>query len=152
MGVRVEAEVPETPLDEVSMSAFIDQEPLVRLIDERLAAELGGLEVVARESFIKWCLSWVTQAGLRTISDLRAGLEANQGKIIRFVRNLKMRDTVLPRGSSVTLLGMMLTALKGASEFAEGYSRTSGMQAPADVLDLHVRAAQAAVSGDSTHP
>jgi putative GTP pyrophosphokinase len=123
VAVRVEARVPDLPIDAVSLRPFIEREPVVGEVDALVAAAMGremGPELsdstVERRSTIANC------AGIHTLQDLRSALMKYRMVLPEFVR--RCRADLWPasaivaaeRGICIHHLGLFLTSIQGKRE------------------------------------
>ena len=121
VAVRVGANVPDLPVDAVSLKSFIEQEALVAEIDKSIASVLGTnvLEDLPDNTVETWSRA-ANLAGIKKIQDVRESLRKYKLGIPEYVS--RCRGEVFPphpegarisRGLSIYHLSMMLFSLRG---------------------------------------
>jgi putative GTP pyrophosphokinase len=120
VSVQVEAEVPDVPVDIVSVNSFIRQEPLVAELDKSVT-DLLGVKLYEGDLTIEVAelrAKAARLAGLTRIEDLRDALRKHSAGIIEYVELSREhwiigREASLGRGGCILLLAIMLAAAKG---------------------------------------
>ncbi len=144
VAVQVEANVSGFPLDAVSLRSFLEQEPLVRGIDERLAAVLGGRTLEEPEDRVHLWSRGANAAGLKTLQELRSALKHYKFAIIEYVERCHVYWGPVPktlrRGLSVYQLSMLLIygqgeqrAVELIKEFDSGLDKLKDLSAKVSV-------------------
>lgn len=119
VAVRVEAGLPDMPVDAVSLRSFIEQDALVAQIDNSIAALWG---VAVTESIPGDLAALISQtaslAGLTRLQQLRSSLARYQDALVEYVRRCREfwpsePRSRLPKGVSVLNLTTMLVSAKG---------------------------------------
>jgi len=120
---RVEAEVPIVPIDSLSLRAFIEQEPLVEEADLDIA-NLLHFEVAddVSEDALIMRSRLLTEAGFKTIEDVRAGLKRYGPAIRQYVEKClpvwpRRPDSTYQKGISLFHLACMLFSSRGEAAF-----------------------------------
>jgi putative GTP pyrophosphokinase len=133
--LRVEAMVPNVPIDAVSLKAFADQEAIVKSVDEKVAAAFGGLldDAPVKDSSLARAARILKAAGLETIQQVRNELEMFQNAVPAYVRKCTEGGlwTVRPGAPFERILGLIhfglfLICLKGVKALSDYYSATAG--------------------------
>lgn len=134
VAVRVEAKVPDLPVDAVSLRAFIEQDPVVGEIDESLGALLGKkvqnhipeVSVILRSRLANRC-------GLKNMQELRDSLNLHKNSIPEFVRRCmsglwppQNPNSLISRGVCIHHLTMLLASLRGIRETTEFLAKFAG--------------------------
>jgi ppGpp synthetase/RelA/SpoT-type nucleotidyltranferase len=122
VAIQVETKVTELPLDASSLKSLIDQEPLIRKLDQDMADVLG-VQVSApakSNSFELWSRG-AQRAGLTTVEALRNSLTQYDVGIVEFVRRCREywgygSKTYWARGLSVFQLAKLLIRNRGEAE------------------------------------
>lgn len=126
LDVRVAANVPNIPVDAVSLRSFIEHEPLVAKIDKSLSA------IIRRDisgSYSDQSLSTITKAahfaGLETLQQIEEYLKKHESDVPRFVSRCMEEiwsapfDTDLPPGVSIYQLTQLLLSNRGVAALSE---------------------------------
>jgi putative GTP pyrophosphokinase len=101
VAVQVEAEIPGLLVDPVSVRAFIDQEPLVRQLDERIGALLRlELRDSVLEKGIELRAMAANLAGLHTLHILRRAIKQYEVGILEYVDRCLGRVWTTPTRST----------------------------------------------------
>jgi GTP pyrophosphokinase len=112
VAVQVEANVPDLPLDAISLRSLLDQEPLIRQIDAAIAAVLGSPATREPGARIGFWAHAANVAGLKTTKDLREALNYYQRAIVEYAELWRPLLASVPeelmRGLSVYQLAMFL--------------------------------------------
>lgn len=127
VAVRVEANVPDLPLDAVTLGPFIEQEPLVARIDQLVAEAVGkDLESKLFHGMVEIALKALKLAGLEKLQDVRNSLRKYQRAIPEFSRRCALSVWVDPgsevavaRGISLFHMGIMLVSAGGTDKARE---------------------------------
>jgi|SRR5579864_2047191 len=129
VALQVEANVPDIPVNAVSLRSFIEQDALVLQIDRALASALGmtlGGEIT--DNTLEFRSKAVLSAGLTKVQDVRAALEKYQKAIPTFA--LRCKRDVWPnsphspttdRGICLYQLGSLLAAGQGEEKIRAFY-------------------------------
>jgi len=121
VALRVEAKVPDLPIDAVSLRSFVDQEPLVAEIDKALGSVLGvALSQNISDSQLVYRSKALKLAGFETLQELSGALARFRTAIPEFVRRCK-KEAVWPLSSASSLpKGIRLHQLAQFSVSAAG--------------------------------
>jgi ppGpp synthetase/RelA/SpoT-type nucleotidyltranferase len=134
VAVQVEANVPDLPVNAVSMKAFIEQDPLVAEIDRAIASHVGaGYEDKIYDPIVE--RAWVSAvlAGMGRLQDVRGSLKKYEKAIPDFVSRcnaeLWHRPTdgaVFSKGSSIFQLSNFIVNLQG-TKAADEFLKRQGL-------------------------
>lgn len=127
VGVQVETNVPDVPVDAVSLRTFIEQEPLVREIDEVLASDLGyALEADVDDRTVEKYARDAIYAGMGKLQDVRDFLKRFRSGIPEYVRRCREevwlhspRGTTFPRGVCIYHLATIVVGSRRTGETLE---------------------------------
>jgi putative GTP pyrophosphokinase len=126
VAVQVEANVPDLPVDAVSLRTFIEQDPVINEIDGALASMLGGeLSGDLRDSVVEQRVIDATFAGAKTLQDLRSLLRQYKPGILEFVTRCQKiwpSPTTATRpdpGFCIFHLGLLVTGGRGLEAAVE---------------------------------
>jgi putative GTP pyrophosphokinase len=126
VAVQVEAEVQELRVDAVSVRAFIDQEPLVRRLDEKIGALLGlELRDPIPEVGAEMRAAAANLAGLHTLHSLREAINRYEVGVLEYVDGCRRSvwaptlSTHLEIGACIYHIAMMLISAKGGQAAKE---------------------------------
>ncbi len=122
VGVQVETNVPDVPVDPVSMKTFIEQEPLVRETDAALASIFGlPLSDDVNDRTGEMVATAAIQAGMKRIQDLRDSLRRYKTAIPEFVARCRQElwpsapaSSTVGRGISLVQLASIIVGSKGS--------------------------------------
>jgi putative GTP pyrophosphokinase len=132
VAVRVEAMVPQLPLDPLSLRSFIHQDPVVIEVDKSIAElldlELIGTELSGDPLELRWKAAKLV--GFAEVEDVRESIKKHQRAIVEYVRACREfwiigRNTVLGRGVCIPILAIMLACLEGNNRAVETMSAVS---------------------------
>ena len=121
LAVQVEAQVPEVPLDGVSLRAFIAQEPLVRKLDRAVASALEcNYSEVLSDKLLEKRASCASLAGITKVQELRQSLTKYAAAIPEYARRCRnelWKDLSVGRqaegGISIYWLSLIVVSLRG---------------------------------------
>lgn len=123
VAVRVEAKVPDLPVDAVSLRTFIEQEPIVHEVDVSVAAAMGcELARDLSDSEVELRSIIANCAGIHTLQDLRNALTEYRTAVPKFVRLCTKRvwpasaGRTVERGICVYNLGLFLASVQGEAD------------------------------------
>lgn len=163
VAVRVEAKVPDLPIDAVSLKAFIEQEPLVGKID-KLVADVFGINLIMElpDKVLDVRLKGVNGMGIPKLRELRDALTKYGPMLPEFVRLCRAEvwsTQPVPRGVnlgvSIYQLGLFLAGMQGRDKVMTILKTVGADQAPWDVDRLVAIArrvlANYPAGGASTH-
>ncbi len=140
VAVQVGANVPDVPVDAVSLRSFIEQEPLVSEIDKLLAAALGygSLEDLT-DTIAEARTRAATLVGLTRLQDVRDSLDRYKAAIPEYARRCKQEiwpqapaGSQIYRGVCIYHLGQILANLRGAPATVE-FLKAFHAKAPWDI-------------------
>jgi putative GTP pyrophosphokinase len=139
VAVQVEANVPDIPIDIVSLRSFIERDPLVAELDAELAKILDRPLVEAEDRVIKLRLSAASRAGMTKLQDIRAALKQYGNALPEYLRRCRSElwhgrtaGAHVARGVSIHHVTMLLTNLQGVEATAE-YLKALGRAATWDL-------------------
>ena len=126
VSVRVEARVPDLPVDAVSLKPFIEQEPIVSEIDKSLASILGlDLTAELSDRVVEARAKAVNAVGIRKLQQLRDTLREHSVAVPEFVRRCREELWPAPPSSSTSVgqciyhLAVFLLSAKGREQILE---------------------------------
>jgi putative GTP pyrophosphokinase len=125
--LQVEANVPDIPVDVVSLKSFIEQEPLVTEVDQALSLRVGRtLSTDPPGEMLERRAAAAKLAGLNKLQDIRSALLKYRAVVPEFVSRCRAEiwtdvatGTPLDRGVCIYQLSLLLVSLKGASAIRE---------------------------------
>lgn len=107
--VRVEAKVPDIPIDAVSLRPFIEQEPLVRELDTSIAMSFSGTTTdEVSDKIVESRAKSANLVGITNLQDLRRLLDKYKGGIPEFVDRCQKEIWREPRPSGPAPLGLCI--------------------------------------------
>lgn len=149
VGVQVEAELPNVPVDAVSLKAFASQEPVVARVDERISKVLERPLSEATDSASERWAKAARAVGLTTVPMLRESLKKHEMAISEYVRRsipiwaeAMHPGAPIGRGVSIYQLANILAAAQGEGKLAHLWE-TVGLKLPAVETKLRALAALA---------
>ena len=93
VNVRVEANVPDLPVDAVSLRSFIEHEPLVAELDKSLAIILGKtISKTISDSMVEFRIKSVITPGMTKLQDVRSALEKYGRALPKYLARCKKRS------------------------------------------------------------
>jgi GTP pyrophosphokinase len=122
VAVQVETNVPDLPVDAVSMKTFIEQEPLVTEIDKKLSTmvEREVANVQIPDITLEWRARDAKAAGANTVQDLRDLLARYRQEIPEFAARCQKElwpppshDARFMKGVSIYNLAFLLASSQG---------------------------------------
>jgi putative GTP pyrophosphokinase len=123
VAVRVEAKVPDLPIDPVSLRSFIDTDPLVAEIDTLVASVFGrdGPDASVSESVAARRSIAAVAAGIHTFQELRDALSKHRSAVPEFVRRCQKiwpsaARGIVPKGICIHHLALLLVSSRGVVE------------------------------------
>jgi ppGpp synthetase/RelA/SpoT-type nucleotidyltranferase len=137
VGLQVETNVPNVPVDPVSLRTFVEQEPLVREIDELLASDGGyPLSVALDDRTVEMYARDAIYAGMGKVQDVRDFLRRFRSGIPEYVRRCRkevwprsLGKTALPRGVCIYHLATMVVGSRRTGETVEFIKARGGVGA-----------------------
>jgi ppGpp synthetase/RelA/SpoT-type nucleotidyltranferase len=127
VGVQVETNVPDVPVDPVSLRTFIEQDPLVLEIDTVLSSILG-MPLADRlvDSAAEFAATVSIRAGMTKLQDVRDALGRYRTGIPEFVEQCRLElwppspaGSILARGVCIIHLASLLVGSRGTGETVE---------------------------------
>jgi ppGpp synthetase/RelA/SpoT-type nucleotidyltranferase len=149
VAVRVEAGLPDLPVDAVSLKLFIEQEPIVRELDKSLASSVG-LELTSElpDRAVEGRAAGANQAGISKLQDLGDLLKKCRKALLEFVTRCNKEVWPAPSshhsppGLCVHLLSLFLVSKQGKDKLLE-FLKLKGIASLEKLnLDLQVAIAQ----------
>ena len=125
VAVRVEANVPDIPIDAVSLRSFVEQEPIVQHIDASVARVTGGsVERKPDDAWIERRAASLNLLGVKNLHELRSSLEQFKDAIPEYFDRCRrekawpmtVTSAVFPKGISVYHFTGMVAGLNGPQE------------------------------------
>jgi len=120
IAVQVEAQVPDMPVDAVSIKSYIEHDRAVREIDTGIAAlRRARLVDTFPDRAAKWAADITNLAGMRTLQEVRSTLHGRRYAVIEFVRRCgefwpkEPPGEPMGMGASVIHLSMLLLSARG---------------------------------------
>lgn len=120
IAVQVEAQVPDIPVDAVSIKSFIERDRIVREIDTGIAAlRRARLADTFPDRAAKWAADIANLAGMKTLQEVRSTLLTRRYAVLEFVRRCgefwpkEPPGQVMGMGASVIHLSMLLLSARG---------------------------------------
>ena len=141
VAIQVEANVPDLPIDTVSLASFQSQESFVATLDSKIAAiRRLTLSSDPTEQSLSIRASLLKSAGISNIQDLRKELYAHQAELMTYVEQLTKEfpnesSATVPKGVSVHFLALFLNAAWAGSTDAKQTFKKVGIQATDAELD-----------------
>ena len=129
VAVRVEARVPDIPIDAVSLKSFIEQEPTVLELDQHMSS-LRRVPLIAQASdqTLDLRARVLKLAGMNTLQQLTTSLEKHKGAVREYMDRCKKENVWAPfRGS----------ALQRAISLHHLAVFLKGLQSPEAIAELH---------------
>jgi putative GTP pyrophosphokinase len=139
VAVQVEANVPDIPVDSVSLRSFLDQEPIVQEIDRAIALAVGRtVDKDLEDNKMAHRLRVANVLGFTKLQDLRDALKKYGDAVPEFVRrcclelwaNVADNSASVGKGVCMFQLGLLLSGSKGQDEMVE-YLRAAGRKSTA---------------------
>ncbi|HWY07110.1 MAG TPA: RelA/SpoT domain-containing protein [Candidatus Acidoferrales bacterium] len=127
VAVRVEAMVPDLPVDVVSLRSFIEQEPLVAEVDKAIAAKTGlALLPEIPDSMLNVRSKGLGYAGFKTLQQVSEGLRKFRTAIPEYVERCRKEGVwaPAPKGTPVAI-GISVFHLAGFSASLGGVEAIS---------------------------
>ncbi len=149
VGVQVEAELPDVPVDAVSLKAFTYGEPIVAQVDERISQILERpIGETTDKVFERWAKA-AQAVGLTTVQTLRESMKRHEADIPEYVKQSipiweteMVRDAPIGRGVSINQLATILAAAEGEDKLAHFWN-SLGFRPPQFELKVNAVAAVA---------
>jgi putative GTP pyrophosphokinase len=139
VAVRVEAGLPDLPIDAISLRTFIEKEPIVAEVDKLVAAALGR-EISAElpDKVVESRSKSAHGAAIGTLQDLRDTLTKHKTAVPEFVRRCQQiwpasSNQPIPKGISIHHLALFLTSIRGNAEFGALLELLGAKAVPWDV-------------------
>jgi putative GTP pyrophosphokinase len=137
VALRVEAKIPDLPVDGVSLRSFVEQDPLVGEIDGEVAVAIGAkVSPSVSDKWIEMTSKAATFVGMTKFQNIRDNLAKYRTAIPEFV--LRWTDEVAPtrnkgglqvsKGISVLHLSLLLASARG-EEGAVEFLKVAGLRA-----------------------
>jgi len=134
VSVQVEANIPDIPVNAVSLRTFIEQEPLVAEIDNLIAINYGmSVSAEVSDSWLEVRAVSVKGVGLTKLQEVRDALKKHKAAIPQFAGQCKKelwrpstKDSQLSKGVCIFQLGLMLVSLRGLEATVE-FLKTSNV-------------------------
>jgi putative GTP pyrophosphokinase len=153
IAVQIEANVPDIPLDSVSLRSFVRQDPLVERLDLDVATSRGMSVVAMLEGAIEPTSRLANQAGLKTIAELRSSLEKYGAAITEFAALCHPHmpkptaSNFLGRGACVYYLSTMLIGKTSTANLLNALRSVGYNTANAEALSAAARQVMAKYLG-----
>jgi ppGpp synthetase/RelA/SpoT-type nucleotidyltranferase len=128
VAVRVEAKVPDVPVDAVSLRPFIEREHIVGELDKSLTSTLGlGLTAELPDNAVEVRAAAATSAGITNLQDLGHALQKYRNAVPEFVTRCRKEAWPQPLASTppsfpgvcIYLLALFLVSRQGKDKLAE---------------------------------
>ncbi len=126
--VQVGANVPDLPVNAVSLKSFIEQEPLVEEIDRSIASLWGvGVSKALPDKLVELMSGVANLAGMVSLSNLRDSLTKYRAGILEYVQRCRKfwpeppSSAPVGKGISIINLAMMLISVRGVDAILEAH-------------------------------
>jgi putative GTP pyrophosphokinase len=140
VAVRVEANVPDLPVDAVSLRTFIEQDPLVAEVDRSLSLNMGlGISESFPDGWTEARAAALKKAGLTKLQDVSDCLKSRRNAIPEYVRRCRKelwppapQGVLLYKGISLHHLAGFVVSLEGEEKLIE-FHKASGFVSGWDI-------------------